>query len=77
MDHAVENSFQKVPANSRGHFVLYFYAAVFRFLNHIIQFSEPGSSELEALFKDYPFFTAVLQRDAAISAAGYTGAGCK
>lgn len=55
MADAVEHAFEHIPKSPRGHFVLYFYAAVFRLLNRIQMLSQVGGSSLEETFKRYPF----------------------
>ena len=57
MNDAVEHSFDHLPKSPRGHFVLYFYTAVFHLLNHIQLLSHAGGPTLEETFKRYPFLS--------------------
>lgn len=57
--------FDQIPPTQNGHFVLYFYAAVYRLINHIHQLSEVGGQKLKKIFKQYPFlakYHAEIQR---------------
>ncbi len=47
--------FENVPPNGRGHFLLHFYAAVYRLLYHLQSFSEKGKESPDETFKQYPF----------------------
>jgi ATPase family protein associated with various cellular activities (AAA) len=49
------NAFEHVPRNVRGHFLLNFYAAIHRLINHIRRLSEVGGEDLETTFEHYPF----------------------
>lgn len=57
MDDAVKQTFKHIPKSPRGHFVLYFYAAVFRLVNRIQVLSQAGGSSLEETFRRYPFLS--------------------
>jgi hypothetical protein len=49
------SAFKDVPHTARGHFLLNFYASVFRFINYIQHLSEVGGDNLDKTFEKYPF----------------------
>jgi len=59
--------FENVPHNGRGHFLLHFYAAIYRLLYHLYSLSNlsdlPGTEtgELEETFKTYPFLAGYFE----------------
>ena len=59
--------FENVPHNGRGHFLLHFYAAIYRLLYHLYTLSNlsnlPGTEtgELEETFKTYPFLAGYFE----------------
>ena len=46
-------AFEKIPYTASGHFLLNFYAAVYRLINHIYRLGK--EEELDKTFKKYPF----------------------
>ncbi len=48
-------SFDEIPRTMKGHFILNFYAAVYRLINHIRRISQGGGDDLDTTFKKYPF----------------------
>lgn len=50
-----EPGFEAVPKTAEGHFVLYFYAAIYHLLGHIERLSRVGGQKPEAVFGRYPF----------------------
>lgn len=55
MNDVSTHSFNHIPKTPQGHFVLYFYAAVFRLINRLQALSQVGGSSLESFFIRYPF----------------------
>lgn len=55
MSDQVSTVFDHIPKTPQGHFVLYFYAAVFRLINWMQVVSDMNGSSLEDVFKRYPF----------------------
>jgi len=49
------NAFAHVPYTVQGHFLLHFYAAVYRLLHYIHRLNHVGGETLEQHFKQYPF----------------------
>jgi hypothetical protein len=50
-------SFAHVPFTAAGHFLLYYYAAVHRLLDHIRRLARHGGDDLDLTFRKYPFLT--------------------
>lgn len=53
--------FENVPHNGRGHFLLHFYAAIYRLLFHLFTISGTETEELEETFKTYPFLAGYFE----------------
>ncbi|MDH5179217.1 MAG: ATP-binding protein, partial [Gammaproteobacteria bacterium] len=49
------HNFEHIPGTPQGHFVLYFYAAVFRLINRLQVLAQSGGPSLEKFFHRYPF----------------------
>jgi len=49
--------FDHIAKTVGGSFVLYLYAAIYRFLKHLHQLSDVGGPDLPTLFKRYPFLS--------------------
>ena len=53
--------FENVPRTARGHFMLHFYAAVYRLLFHLYSLSGEENRELEQTFEKYPFLAGYFE----------------
>jgi hypothetical protein len=60
MDRQASHAFDTIPPTVRGHFLLNFYAAVYRLINYIRRLSEAGGDDLETTFACYPFLAGYL-----------------
>ncbi|MCP4288529.1 MAG: AAA family ATPase, partial [Gammaproteobacteria bacterium] len=60
MENTDLNTFEDIPRTMKGHFVLHFYAAVYRLVNHIRRLNEVGGEDLEKTFERYPFLNGYL-----------------
>jgi hypothetical protein len=48
-------AFTQIPRTARGHFVLNFYAAIYRLVYHVGCLNQVGEDEVKTLFAQYPF----------------------
>lgn len=55
MKNSIEQIVIGVPQTTKGHFVLYLYAAVHRFIYYIHQLRDVGGPTLDRMFEKYPF----------------------
>ncbi len=58
MEKPHESPFQNTPSTPQHHFLLHFYAAVFRLINYIHRLAQVGGQSLEEVFDHYPFLEA-------------------